>query len=210
MKTPPALQKENMMLILKEFKRIRASGHKVKWVQIECPSCGKACEMTLGSAKKGVGCGCLGGKKTHGMGGTPIYKTWVDMLRRCNNPKCKKYHDYGGRKITVIDRWLKFENFHEDMGPRPDGSSLDRINNDGNYGPDNCRWSTALEQNDNRRNTVMINGEPLAVVARRHGMSRSVLYQRYVILGWTLEEALNTPVRKRKSTITPITKETTL
>ena len=182
--------------MINEFKRIRASGKSEKWVEIECPACGKACEMRLGDAKRGVGCGC--GKKTHGMTDDPVYQTWVMMLQRCNNPKCKAYHDYGGRGITVCERWTKFENFHEDMGPRPKGSSLDRINNNGNYEPDNCKWSTASEQASNKRNTVMINGEPLAVVARRHGISPSVLYDRYVRYGWTLERSLNTPVRKRR------------
>ena len=186
------------MVILNEFKRIRASGRAERWVQIECPACGKACEMRLGNAKRGVGCGCLGGKKTHGMEGTPIYKTWASMLQRCNNTKNPDYSRYGGRGITVCERWTKFENFYADMSDRPEGRTLDRINNEGNYEFDNCRWATASEQNDNRRNTVFINGEPLAVVARRHGMSPKVLYNRYVTLGWTLERSLNTPVGRRK------------
>jgi len=189
------------MVVISEFSRIGASGQKYKWVEIECPACGKACEMTLGNAKAGRGCGC--GKKTHGMTHTPIYKTWDCMLQRCKNPKCKEYPRYGGRGITVCKRWRKFENFHEDMGPRPEGGSLDRIDNDGNYGPDNCRWATAREQSNNRRNTAMINGEPFADFARRHDMSHDTLYNRCVRLSWTLERALNTPVghkrRKRQS-----------
>ena len=184
------------MIIIREFKRIRASGKSEKWVQIECPACGKACEMTLGHAKEGKGCGCR--NKTHGMKGTPIYKTWERMLQRCYNPNATKYPKYGGRGITVCERWHKLENFYEDMGPRPDGSSLDRIDNDGNYEFDNCRWATAREQSNNRRNTVMINGEPLADVARRHGMSHHTLYNRYIKLSWTLERSLNTPVIKQK------------
>ena len=185
------------MITIREFKRIRASGKVDKWVEIECPACGKACEMRLVHAKAGCGCGCLGGKKTHGMADDPIYNTWAGMLRRCNNPKAPNYHDYGGRGITVCDRWTKFENFYADMGPRPKGRTLDRIDNGGNYEPSNCKWSTRQEQNDNRRNTILINGEPLAVVARRHGMSPKTLYNRYVLLGWTLERALNTPVRRK-------------
>ena len=186
------------MKIIKEFSRIRASGKSEKWVQIECPACGKDCEMRLSNAKAGYGCGCMRGGKTHGMTDAPIYRTWVGMLQRCRNPKTPNYQNYGGKGITVCERWTKFENFHEDMGPRPDGRTLDRIDNEGNYEPSNCKWSTASEQMNNRRNTVMINGEPLAVVARRHGMKPRVLYKRYVVLGWTLERALNTSVRKRK------------
>jgi len=185
------------MKIIKEFKRVRASGKVDKWVEIECPACSKACEMTLSHAKEGKGCGCL--SKTHGMEGTPIYNTWSGMLQRCKNPKHKNYPRYGGRGITVCERWHKFENFYEDMGPRPKGNSLDRINNNGNYEFDNCRWATLLQQNNNRINTAMINGEPLADVARRHVMSPNLLHQRYVKLGWTLERALNTPIRKQCS-----------
>ena len=184
------------MKIIKEFSRPDKRGQKDKWVEIECPACGKACEMTLGNAKKGRGCGC--GKKTHGMEGTLVYKTWANMLQRCRNPKATRYPRYGGRGITVCQRWDKFENFYEDMGPRPKGKSLDRINNEGIYGPDNCRWATAREQSNNRINTVMVNGEPLAVVARRHVMSPYTLYTRYVRHGWTLEEALHTPVGGRR------------
>jgi len=185
------------MKIIKEFKRIRASGKVDKWVEIECPACSKACEMLLCHAKRGDGCGCL--SKTHGMEGTPIYQTWKSMLQRCRNPKLENYPRYGGRGITVCERWHKFENFYEDMGPRPKGNSLDRINNNGNYEFDNCRWATLLQQNNNRINTAMINGEPLADVARRHVMSPNLLHQRYVKLGWTLERALNTPIRKQCS-----------
>ncbi len=186
------------MITVSEFSRIRDSVQKVKWVQIECPRCGKPCEMTLSSANRGSGCGCLGGKKTPGMKGTPIYKTWLSMLQRCNNSKYIAYPRYGGLGITVCVRWHKFENFYADMSDRPEGRTLDRIDNEGNYELDNCKWSTAREQCNNRRNTVMINGEPLAVVARRHGMSPKVLYQRYVVYGWTLERALSTPVRRKR------------
>ena len=136
--------------------------------------------------------------KTHCMSHTTIYNTWTHMRGRCNNPKNRQYHSYGGRGITVCERWHKFENFHEDMGPRPDGRTLDRINNNGNYEFDNCRWATLRQQNNNRINTALINGEPVTVVARRHGKSPDVLYQRYFVLGWTLEEALNTPVREKR------------
>ncbi len=82
---------------------------------------------------------------------SPTYGTWATMLSRCRNSHFHKYKDYGARGITVCDRWLTFENFLADMGERPKGRSIDRINNDGNYEPGNCRWATPQEQRQNQR-----------------------------------------------------------
>lgn len=89
----------------------------------------------------------------HNMVGTITYNTWRNMTKRCRDPKFRDYHCYGGRGITVCDRWLVFENFLEDMGERPAGLQLDRINNDGNYEPGNCRWTTPKVNANNRRRT---------------------------------------------------------
>ena len=79
--------------------------------------------------------------------------TWYSMKQRCYNPNSAAYKNYGGRGIKVCDKWLKsFEAFYDDMGTRPEGMSIDRINNDGNYEPSNCKWSTPKEQSSNRRN----------------------------------------------------------
>lgn len=97
-------------------------------------------------------CGCLGIelRTTHGMYGTPLYRVWAAMLRRCENPKVERYPRYGGRGISVCERWHNFQFFYDDImreiGPRPKGKTLDRINNDGNYEPGNVRWATPQEQ----------------------------------------------------------------
>ena|SRR3990167_808317 len=85
-------------------------------------------------------------------GGSPEYRAWAHLRNRCNNPRDRAYANYGGRGIEVCERWDLVDNFLEDMGPRPGPEySIDRIDNDGNYEPDNCRWTTDSEQNSNRR-----------------------------------------------------------
>lgn len=82
---------------------------------------------------------------------TPTYHSWNAMMQRCNNPHHKSWFDYGFRGIKVAKRWHKFENFLTDMGERPDGTTLERINNNRGYNKVNCKWATIAEQNKNRR-----------------------------------------------------------
>jgi hypothetical protein len=114
----------------------------------------RSAELKRGGA---VSCGCYMKennaklKRTHGMSYTCIYKIWRAMHDRCYNPTTRTYKTHGARGITVCKRWHAFKNFYADMGDKPVGKSLDRINNDGNYTPANCRWATPKEQAQNRR-----------------------------------------------------------
>lgn len=126
--------------------------------------CGNRINTDKSSVKNGrtVSCGCYAKevtskhRKTHGLTNTKEYKIWEAMKRRCNSPKCKGYCNYGGRGIKVCDSWDKFENFLHDMGERPsDKHQLDRVDNNGNYEPSNCKWVLPYENANNRRNTKL-------------------------------------------------------
>lgn len=134
--------------------------------------CGNQKIISLAELKRGTtkSCGCWNSEvqssfmidysTKHGKSNTPEYSIWKGMKERCNNPKNKSYHNYGGRGIKVFDRWLdSFENFINDMGERPSKNhQLDRINNDGNYEPSNCKWSTRSENTINKRHKLGVSG----------------------------------------------------
>jgi hypothetical protein len=146
-------------------------------------------------------CGCKSnemrsvnsGNASHRMSGTPTYKTWQMMHQRCKNPTYDKYDYYGGRGISICERWNCFENFLEDMGERPEGLTLDRIDTDGNYEKSNCRWATIDEQLENRKNTVflLVNDVVMSLkqLANFIGVTRERLYN-YIYRGYTPQEAV--------------------
>lgn len=155
-------------------------------------------------------CGCLANEllskrtRTHGRSKTPMWHVWLSMRQRCENPKHQAYENYGGRGIKVCDRWSSsFENFVEDMGERPsDKHSIDRINNDGNYEPGNCRWVERIEQEHNKRSNRLLTYEnetlPISVWERRLGVKKGAIRDR-IRRGWSVEKAMKTPIRKRRS-----------
>lgn len=132
---------------------------------------------------------------------SPTYNSWKSMLNRCFWIKHTNYPNYGGRGITVCERWLKFENFYTDMGPRPEGCTLDRKNNDGNYEPSNCKWSTVIEQHSNTRRNIKltVNGKSgtVAELARHFGITRHQAYHR-LKLKWSPEKIFQTPIRPKR------------
>lgn len=128
------------------------------------------------------------------------YKVWWSMIDRCTNPDSQSWKDYGGRGISVCDRWMIFENFVADMGNKPIGLSIDRIDNNGNYEKTNCRWATNKQQQVNRRvaKILTFNGQtkPASEWAKDYGMVYESLMTR-LWRGWSIERALTTPVRKQ-------------
>lgn len=152
-------------------------------------------------------CGCLYeelkvqfGKRfiKHGLCGSQEYGIWCNIKARCLNKDSEYYDRYGGRGITICDRWKdSFQNFYADMGPRPSPMhSIDRKNNNGNYEPDNCRWATQLEQANNRRSNHFYehNGisKTLAQWSREYNIAPHKLYKRLIVRGWSFERAINT------------------
>lgn len=172
-----------------------------KWL-CRC-DCGKECTPTGGSLCSGhtASCGCLHserrnasrtkhGKARRGQAKSVEYNVWSCMIGRCRNTKDKRY---GGRGIKVCERWQSFEAFYQDMGDRPEGHTLDRIDVNGNYEPSNCRWATNEEQSSNKRNSVFIEAfgkrQTAAQWSAETGVKQATIRAR-LKNGWDAERAI--------------------
>lgn len=168
--------------------------------------CGKSKVISSGALRRGatVSCGCYQSevasraasihKRKHGMDGTPVYKIWVHMRQRCQNPKAPNYRLYGGRGISVCQAWWKFENFLSDMGDRPSPEySIDRIDSNGDYEPSNCRWATKTQQSNNSRTNRRLEHKGMVMTmaewASKLGMNYSS-FSYHIYKGRTISDIL--------------------
>ncbi|HVJ20147.1 MAG TPA: helix-turn-helix domain-containing protein [Polyangiaceae bacterium] len=191
-------------------RRVGSTGRGRTYWEFVC-DCGAMHWAAPHNVKSGMvlSCGCLAVDSlvertvTHGRTGSPTYIVWAGMHARCCNPKHDAYPYYGGKGVAVCDRWQEFESFLADMGERPAGTQIDRIDNARGYEPDNCRWVTRSQQGRNRTNnvTVTVDGETacLAEWSERSGIDLRTIWNRLFTLKWSAKRAVTTPVRVRLS-----------
>ena len=151
--------------------------------------CTKSCSISFTQKRHG--------HATNGL--SPTYTTWATMLQRCKNPKNTKFHSYGAVGIDVCDEWLSFDTFLADMGERPEGKTIDRIQGDKGYSKSNCRWATRIEQQSNIKSNIIIEyfeeKFTLAQLSRKLNINALTLKYR-ISVGWPLEK-WSLPTKKK-------------
>lgn len=212
---PPFIDKSGQrfgrLTVLREWERRPTGKSTAIFWNCRC-DCGREVFINSGHLSSGnsTTCGCWrkgrpSNQRTHGMTGSPEYRSWQAMKRRCYYPKDILFHRWGGRGIRVCDHWIhSFENFLEDMGMRPSlQHSLDRLDNDSDYGPQNCRWATRSQQcrNTPRNRLLTLDGATfcLAEWAERTGIASNTIRRRIDHARWSVEKALTTPVHHKPS-----------
>lgn len=201
-----------LTVIKKAYEREYKGKKRTMWL-CRC-ECGKECYVTTSNLTSGntKSCGCMKIEKlkkraTHGMSRSRLYRIWHGIKDRCFNPHNKKTHRYMGRGITVCDEWLKFENFYKwaTENGYDDTLTIDRIDNDGNYCPENCRWASNDVQQNNRCTNHMVtyNGETKSLKdwSRAIGIGYRCLLKRINELKWSIDKAFNTPTIANKSSV---------
>jgi hypothetical protein len=188
------------------LKRVGKKGNNPLW---ECRCiCGKVRQIIAYSLTSGASqsCGCLRAERLgaatnkrnfkHGKSESKIHNAWEDMKNRCTNLKCRSYKDYGARGIKVCQRWNdSFDAFYADTGDPPEGLSLERIDNEKGYGPDNCRWATQKEQCNNTRRNVFLTyqgkTQTLSQWAEEYGIDRRLFWRKLKICKWPIEKIID-------------------
>ncbi len=199
--------KENMLTFIHEIDRRDRDKSKMALYQCSCEN-KTLVELSIIRVNRNAvkSCGCLKSSKNrsqrfirHGMTKSTEYIIYLGIKARCLNKNSDSYGDYGGRGITICDRWLEcFENFYADMGDRPSMEySIHRVDNDGNYEPGNCIWATIDVQANRKRNNRILpfNGESLTISewSKKTGLPRSTIKNRLRLLHWSIEKTLTTP-----------------
>lgn len=190
------------------LKRVENRGHHPV-VRCRC-DCGKELDVFLHSLTSGntASCGCYNREafmnriSKHGMCDTPLYRAYKNMIQRCTNPNHPRYKDWGGRGISVCKEWTDdIQSFFEwaQASGYKNGLTIERIDNDKGYSPENCRWATPSEQQHNKRNTkyIELNGETRSILewAELSGVNANRINTRYFKLNWTAYDAIYTPVK---------------
>jgi hypothetical protein len=202
-------KKFNLLTIICEAPKHPGNSNRRVSALCDCGNAGTfvRSEVIHGKTKS---CGCLhAGPVTHGHTKrkkmSPEYYSWASMRSRCTNKNLAAYPQYGGRGIKIAPQWASFECFLSDMGARPEGTSLERINHDGNYEPSNCRWASRTDQSNNRRSNALYEHDgtvrTLAQWAQHSGIAYNTLHARVTRFKWPLGVAMTKPPRRSRYTV---------